>query len=164
MQVFNRIYLRKHKSSYIEIGKNFRFSSGSAINPLCRNLRGCIYTRENARIKIGDNVGISSATIWASESITIGNNVNIGGDSILMDSDAHSLDYAVRRTPEDCSKARTKPIVIGNDVLIGARTIILKGVTIGERSVIGGGSIVTKSIPSDCIAAGNPCKVIRMLR
>ena len=43
------------------------------------------------------------------------------------------------------------------------RCIILKGVTVGARSVIGSGSIVTKSIPSDCIAAGNPCKVIRLL-
>ena len=52
-------------------------------------------------------------------------------------------------------------IEIEDDVLIGTRCIILKGVTIGARSVIGSGSIVTKSIPSDCIAAGNPCKVIR---
>lgn len=52
-------------------------------------------------------------------------------------------------------------ITIGNDVLIGTRCIILKGVTIGDRTIIGSGSVVTKSIPSDCVAAGNPCKVIR---
>ena len=47
--------------------------------------------------------------------------------------------------------------------MIGANTIILKGVCIGARSVIGAGSVVSKSIPSDCVAAGNPCKVIRQL-
>ena len=50
-----------------------------------------------------------------------------------------------------------------DDVWIGARCIILKGVTIGERSVIGAGSVVVSDIPADCIAAGNPCKVIRSI-
>ena len=53
--------------------------------------------------------------------------------------------------------------MIEDDVLIGARCIILKGVHIGARSVIGAGSVVAKDIPSDCIAAGNPCKVIKRL-
>lgn len=57
-----------------------------------------------------------------------------------------------------------KPIVIEDDVLIGARSIVLKGVTIGARSVIGAGSVVVKDIPADCIAAGNPCKVIKYLK
>ena len=55
------------------------------------------------------------------------------------------------------------PIVIEDDVWIGAHSIILKGVTIGARSIIGAGSIVTKDIPCDCIAAGNPCKVKKKL-
>ena len=88
-----------------------------------------------------------------------------------MDTDAHNLDYKVRRSREiahngisiDSLTANSKPIIIEKDVLIGTRCIILKGVTIGERSIIGSGSVVTKSIPSDCIAAGNPCKVIKML-
>ena len=57
----------------------------------------------------------------------------------------------------------TVPIVIEDDVLIGTRCIILKGVTIGARSIIGSGSVVVKSIPADCIAAGNPCKIIRYI-
>ena len=54
-------------------------------------------------------------------------------------------------------------VIIEDNVLIGKRCIILKGVTIGARSIIGSGSVVTKSIPADCIAAGNPCKVIKQL-
>lgn len=164
MKVFNKFYLLKDASASISIGNNLIFTSGDAFNPISRNLRGCIRAEERAKIRIGNNVGISSACIRAKNSITIGDNVKIGGDCILIDTDAHSLDYAIRRNPNvDSPNAHSQPIVIGDDVLIGTRCIILKGVTIGARSVIGAGSVVTKSIPEDCIAAGNPCKVIRCI-
>lgn len=162
--VYNRMYLEMNKGANITIGDNFIFTSGSCINPLCRNIKGCIVANPNASIKIGNNVGMSSTCLWAHESISIGNNVKIGGDCILMDSDAHSLNYIDRRNPEvDIQNKRNAPIVIEDDVLIGTRSVILKGVTIGARSVIGAGSVVVKSIPADCIAAGNPCKVIKNL-
>ena len=125
----------------------------------------------SSRIIIGDNSGISSACLWASTSITIGNYVKIGGDCIIMDTDAHSLNFNIRRSIEkneqgyrvDGLAAATAPIIIEDDVLIGTRCIILKGVIIGARTVIGSGSVVTKSIPADCIAAGNPCRVIKYI-
>lgn len=171
MLVHNQIYLLKHPTAHITIGDNFVFTSGEAFNPLCRNIRGCIYANKNSTIRIGDNVGISSACLWAKERIEIGNNVKIGGDCILMDTDAHSLDFRIRSSKQmhengqslDTFLANSKPIFIEDDVLIGTRCIILKGVTIGARSIIGSGSIVTKNIPNDCIAAGNPCKVIRYI-
>lgn len=164
MKVFNRFYLLKDASASIIIGNNFIFTNGEAFNPLCRNIRGCIHARKESQIQIGNNVGISSACIWANHSITIGNNVKIGGDCILIDTDAHSLDYVTRRNPNtDSLDAQSQSIVIEDDVLIGTRCIILKGITIGARSVIGAGSVVTKSIPADCIAAGNPCKIIRYI-
>lgn len=162
LNVINKLYVTKSCSSTITIGDNFKLTSGECFNPLCRNVKGCIVSSSNATIIIGNNVGMSSPCIWAHSSITIGNNVKIGGDCILMDSDAHSLDYLKRRIPSmDMEEKTNLPIVIEDDVLIGTRCIILKGVTIGARTIIGSGSVVTKSIPSDCIAAGNPCKVIR---
>ena len=183
MQVYTKVYLSKHPDSRMSIGRNFTLSSGEFFNPLCRNIRAGIFLEKSSVIEIGDNSGFSSPCIraGAGERITIGNNVMIGGDCILMGTDAHSLDYLVRRAEEksgrdslmskifrhsgvkskDLSTVKTAPIVIEDDVLIGTRCIILKGVTIGARSVIGAGSIVTKSIPPDSIAAGNPCKVIR---
>lgn len=162
--VYNRMYLEMGKEASITIGDNFIFTSGSCINPLCRNLKGCIVAYPNASIRIGNNVGMSSTCLWAQENISIGNHVKIGGDCIVMDSDAHSLNFMKRRNPvDDMQNKRNAPIIIEDDVLIGTRTIILKGVTIGARSVIGAGSVVTKSIPADCIAAGNPCKVIKHL-
>jgi len=169
MQVYSKIYLNKARDSKITIGDNFVFTSGEAFNPLCRNIRGCIYAPVGSVIQIGDNVGISSACIRAKERIVIGNRVKIGGDCILIDTDAHNLDYRIRNSGEldaqgrsiDSLSATSAPIIIEDDVLIGTRCIILKGVTIGARTVIGSGSIVTKSIPADCIAAGNPCRIIK---
>jgi acetyltransferase-like isoleucine patch superfamily enzyme len=59
---------------------------------------------------------------------------------------------------------QTAPVTIEDDVWIGAQCIILKGVTIGARSIIGAGSVVTKDIPADCVAAGNPCRIIKELK
>ena len=93
--------------------------------------------------------------------------MNIGGNCLIIDTDSHQIDFLARRGEKKPQKdnlyttIQSAPIIIEDDVWIGANTIILKGVTIGARSVIGAGSVVTKNIPSDCIAAGNPCKVIK---
>lgn len=171
LRVFDRFYLTMHPGASLTIGDNFTFSSGDGINPLCRNIRGEIYIEENATITIGNNTGISSACLWAKRQIFIGNNVKIGGDCIIIDTDAHNLDYRIRNgyitdkygNSIDTSSAKSAPISIEDDVLIGMRCILLKGVTIGARSIIAAGSVVTKSIPADCIAGGNPCKIIRYI-
>lgn len=157
-KIYNKIYYFLHPSGILSIGDNFAFSSGSNFNQLSRNIRGSIYVASGASLSIGNNVGISSCCIWATKSITIGNHVNIGADTLILDTDAHHLDWLARRNH---GERTSKPVVIGDDVFIGTRCIILKGVTIGARSIIGAGSVVTRNIPADCIAAGNPCKIIK---
>jgi len=157
LKVCNNIYLSINPKSSVTIGDNFTFTSGDGFNPISRNIQGCIYAQfPETKITIGSNVGISSASIRAKDSITIGDNVNIGADVIILDTDAHNLDFRVRRCKKgkdedgfniDSRTAKSAPIVIEDDVLIGTRCIILKGVTIGARSVIGSGSVVTKDIP-----------------
>ncbi len=170
MQVFDKVYISGH--GRIEIGDNFVFTSGSNINPICRNIRGCIHTvTKDSKITIGNNVGISSACIWSQTSITIGDNVNIGGDCLIIDSDAHPHDYLQRRRnfrqevgmDTYLETIPCAPIVIEDDVWIGARCQILKGVNVGARSIIAAGSIVTKAVPADCVAAGVPAKVLKNL-
>lgn len=162
MQVYDRVYLQMGRGGRLEIGDDFVFSSGGAYNPLCRNVRGCIRVEDGAMVRIGNGVGMSSTTLWAKTSITIGNNVNIGGDCIVLDSDCHSLDYMTRRDRRrDPLSDKRKPVVIEDDVLVGARCIILKGVTIGARSVVGAGSVVTRSVEADSVTAGNPAVKIR---
>lgn len=144
----------------ISIGNNFCMTSGEHVNPISANLQGSFFTDSpNAVIRIGNNVGMSSTRMWIHDSLTIGDNVKIGGNVLLIDTDCHPIDYLVRRSSNDgtCSSS----IVIEDDVWIGAHSIVLKGVTIGARSIIGAGSVVTKDIPADCIAAGNPCKIIK---
>lgn len=81
------------------------------------------------------------------------------GPNVVISTAGHPLDIAERVLPI----AAANPITIGDSVWIGAGAIILDGVTIGDRSVIGAGSIVTKDIPADCVAAGNPCRVIKKI-
>ena len=161
---YNRIYLKLYKNAILTIGDNFTLLSGEAINPISRNIKACIYLNNGAVLTIGNNVGLSSPCIWCNESISIGNNVKIGGGSLILDTDCHSLDHITRRNPiHDKMYTKNKPVIISDDVFIGANSIILKGVHIGARSIIAAGSIVTKDIPADCIAGGNPCKVIRVI-
>lgn len=171
MRIVNKLYVGGRGS--IRIGDNFTFTSGGNYNPICRNIRGSIYAdMPEAKIEIGDGVGISSSCIWAWRKIQIGNNVNVGGDCIIIDTDAHPLDYRKRRysyinqvgSESYYQEVKSLPVIIEDDVWIGARCQVLKGVHIGARSIIAAGSIVTKDIPEDVIAGGIPCRVIRSIK
>lgn len=144
----------------IEIGDNTRFISGYG-NYVGGECKVCLQTGENGNIKIGKNVGISNATIISQSSITIDNDVFIGGGTKIYDNDFHAIQLSERiSNPTFIPSA---PIHIMEGVFIGGHSIILKGVTIGKNSVIGAGSIVTKNIPSNEIWGGAPAKKIRSL-
>jgi maltose O-acetyltransferase len=109
-------------------------------------------------ISLGDQVYFNTGCIIMDVMpVTIGSNF-LCGPRVQLLTASHPMD-AVERSS---GKAIGKPITIGDQVWVGAGSIICPGVTIGSRTVIGAGSVVTKNIPSDCVAAGNPCKVIRM--
>lgn len=111
------------------------------------------------QIFIGDNVFINfNCTILDATSVKIGNDVLIG-PNVQLYSATHPTDWQVRATGLENSK----PITIGNNSWIGGGVIICPGVSIGDRSVIGAGSVVTHDIPSDVVAVGNPCKVVKQL-
>ncbi len=136
-------------------------NNGMKGNPIgCFN-KCTFFVDRNATLKIGNNVGISQTALIAIEEINIGNNVKIGGGSYLYTSDFHSLDPIIRNSKEDLVKRKSAPIILEDNVFIGAHSIILKGVHIGKNSIIGAGSIVTKSIPANQIWAGNPARFIK---
>ncbi len=89
--------------------------------------------------------------------IRIGDNFQ-AGPGVQPLTPEHPLDAIARRGEETA-----RPIVIGDDVWIGGGAIVLAGVTIGDRSVIGAGSVVTKDVPSDVVVVGNPAKIVRRL-
>lgn len=154
-------YVMVARGGKFSIGKNFAMNNGIKGNPIGCYERCTFFVDRGAVLTIGDNVGMSQAALICHKSITIGNNVKIGGGVCIYDTDFHSLDPVIRRSSEDLKNRAEKPVVIGNDVFIGAKSIILKGVTIGENSVIGAGSVVTKSVPANQIWAGNPARFIR---
>lgn len=89
--------------------------------------------------------------------------MKIGGGTCVWTTDFHSLDWKIRRSKEDLKYRKIAPVTIEDDVFIGAKCIILKGVTIGKGSIIAAGSVVTKSIPPFEIWGGNPAKIIRKI-
>lgn len=112
---------------------------------------------ECGRITIGDNTFINSGTsIGSLSSVSIGNNVAIGNYVLIMDADFHNpLDHTL--------PGAKAPIVIEDDVWIGARVTILKGVTIGKHAVVAAGAVVTKDVPAGALVGGVPAKLIRFL-
>jgi acetyltransferase-like isoleucine patch superfamily enzyme len=112
----------------------------------------------DALIEIGnDNFFSNNITLCANEKISIGHGCQIGDQVAIYDCDFHEISTGTRRQ----GYGPTSPVVIGNNVWLGSRVIVLKGVTIGDNSVVGAMSIVTKSIPSNCVAAGIPAHIIR---
>lgn len=134
---------------------NWKYNSIGLIQPVILKT-----VRPAAKIHIGNNVGISGCTISASECITIGDNVLIGSGCLLTDSDAHPIHPDNRDLASEIGIA---PVVVEDDVFIGARSIILKGVKIGKGTVVGAGSVVSRSLPSMVVAAGNPAKIIKSI-
>lgn len=113
-----------------------------------------------SEINIGNNVAINNAfSAIAILKINIDDNVLIGVNCSIIDNDGHDLDIFKRNV----GNPKSDEVHIKKNVFLGSNVTVLKGVTIGENSVIGNGSIVTKDIPDNVIAAGNPAKVIRNL-
>lgn len=149
----------KHRQSEILIGPGLNLRSTLKSNPLGPNHRVILCTwQAGARIEIGANFAMTGGVICSAGEIRIGNNVIIGANSTLVDTDFHPLNAQVRKDFPQLGQC--KPVDIHNDVFVGMNCIILKGVVIGAGSIIGAGSVVTAEIPEGVIAAGNPARVV----
>ena len=113
------------------------------------------YLLGGGRLRIGDNVFLNSgARIDCFDQVTIGNDVLIGHESWITDTDSHSVGGA---------PLRKAPVTIHDGCWIAARVTILPGVTVGRHTVVAANSVVVRDLPSDCVAAGNPARVVRSL-
>jgi len=152
--------LKCKPGSRIQIGNRNIFNSTEQSNLVGINRRCIIATHtKTANLSIGNGCGFSGTTIGAFENIEIGDNVICGGNTVITDSDWHGI------KPDERAGvfAVSKPVKIERNVWLGLNAIVLKGVTIGENTVIAANSVVTKSIPANVIAGGNPCVVIKNL-
>ncbi len=123
------------------------------------NIQPPFYCDYGSNITLGERVFFNfNCVVLDVAPVTIGSDVLIG-PAVQIYTATHPLDYQTRRQWLEYAL----PISIGSDVWIGGGAILLPGVTIGDRSVIGAGSVVTKDVPPDVFAAGNPCRVIRGL-
>lgn len=114
-----------------------------------------------ACISIGSGCELSGTSITCrSTSITLGKDVLIAPDVIIVDSDFHAP-WPVEQRKTDPGLERDRPVVIGDGAWIGMRRIILKGVSIGEGAIIGAGSVVTRDVPANAVACGVPARVVR---
>lgn len=163
LRVRGWVDLHIDRRSVVEIGRGLRLKSGFAENAVGAGQRLGIWTGKGAVLRIGDNVGVSNSTLVCSRSVTIEDEVFIGGGCAIYDTDFHSVDPEARLKRPD-ETVRTGPIVLGSRVFVGAHTIILKGVSIGESAVIGAGSVVTKPVPAWETWAGNPARHVGNVR
>lgn len=153
----------KKKGSELNIGENCNIKSSFLSNLVGLNQRTIIVTRtEEAKINIGNNVGISGATIYSRKGITIGDNTLIGGNVKILDNDFHPLEVEARNI-DDKKMIKSKEIIIGKNCFVGCNALILKGSKIGDGSVVGAGSVVVGDFPNNVLIAGNPAKMIRSL-
>lgn len=155
------IPLIKNKGKFI-IKNNVKINSKYNVNPIGGNTFCTFIIDRNAKLVLGEGCRISNSTLYCKKEIVIGKNVFIGGDTRIYDTDFHSLNLSNRLKDIDLD-IKTSPIVIKSGVFIGASSIILKGVTIGSKSIVGAGSVVTKNIPDNEIWAGNPAKFIKKI-
>ncbi len=151
------------KGANMIIGENVTIKSSFLSNLVGLYSRTIIVTRnKEAKIIIGNNVGISGATIYARNSIEIGDNTLIGGNVKILDNDFHPLEIEARNNDVK-EKILSKPIKIGKDCFIGCNSIILKGTELGNGCIVGAGAVVCGKFEENSVIAGNPVKFIRKL-
>lgn len=191
-RLLNKIFRRKPDTAYIEAesdanvsrcrvsvrqpqyGRKYVFvGAGSLIEG------HYVFERSGGKITVGRNSFIGPGQFICIDEISIGDDVLISWGCTMIDNDAHSLDFEVRKNDvydwkrgvEENAVGKYKnwngitsaKISIGNKAWIGFNVIVLKGVSIGEGAIVGAGSVVTANVPANTVVAGNPAKVIRTL-
>jgi len=116
------------------------------------------------RLLIGNRVDINyDTTISVADYVSIGDDTLIAMSVQIYDNPSHPLSPVRRLRRESFAIDEARPVMIGRNVWIGASAIILRGVTIGDNAIVAAGSVVTKSVPSNTVVAGNPAKIIKTL-
>jgi acetyltransferase-like isoleucine patch superfamily enzyme len=165
---------------YLETAQIFRFikrKAGVAVqlgdHVSCYS--GCSFSiGEQGFCSVGDYTLLNGALIMAEERVEIGSNCLISWNVGIADSDFHPIEPALRLQDSlalapylpgrpNRPVIGTKPVIIGDNVWIGMHALILKGVTIGDNSVVAGGAIVTRPVPANVVVAGNPARIIKRL-
>lgn len=156
------LLLRIHPEGKLVIGDDCTLHSGFINNPVGGSLRLAIWVGKSGALTIGDNVGISNATLVAMTEVSVGDDVRIGGGSSIYDTDFHSLDLVGRLAKPDVG-VRKAPVLLAKGSFVGGYAIILKGSYLGEGAILGAGAVLAGKVPAGEIWAGNPARKISQL-
>lgn len=155
--------LRMEELPYI-VGRG-RIALGAGVT-----LSGRVYAGFNGRnpwvpeLEVGDGTFVGHGCGFnVGRSVRIGRHCYLASEVSVSDQDGHPLDAAARRAGLPTPADAIRPVVLEDDVWVGARATILKGVTVGARSVVGAGAVVAKDVPPDSVVAGNPARVVKTL-
>jgi len=156
-------FCRRQAQAAIRLGDGVTIKNRLSENPAgIAHRTALVAARPGARLVIGNHVGISGAVLYCETEIVIGDHVTIGAGARIYDTDFHPIDPLGRRR-HDVSQIKRAPVTLCEDVFIGANAMVLKGVTVGARTVVGAGAVVTKSFPPDVVVAGNPARIVARL-
>lgn len=156
--------IKKTPGSHIRIGKGVTLVSNTSGNIVGINHPVIIATlTQKAQIIIGNYSGLSGSSVICVEKITVGNYVGLGANSNIFDTDFHTINPILRKKQENIIDAPHKAVSIGNNVWIASSASVLKGINMGDCSVAGYGSVVTKDVPPNTIVAGVPAKIIKKI-
>lgn len=165
---------------YIETAQIFRFTRGEknpciAFGNHVSCYAGCSFSvGKRGYVRVGDFTLLNGALLMAEERIEIGSHCLLSWSVGIADSDFHPIDPVRRKIDAEAlapffegrpprPEIETKPVIIADNVWIGMNATVLKGVKIGENSIVAAGSVVTKSVPPNVVVAGNPATVIKHL-
>lgn len=153
-----RPLIRCCRGGQLIISEGVKIISALSANPIIGRQRTslCVIA-PGASMVIGKNVGLSGVCLCAAKSVSIGEGTILGGDVLVTDTDFHTPLPGWAWSNDAVTTAR--PVSIGRGCFIGARSTILKGVTIGDGAVVAAGAVVTRDVPSEMLAAGNPAVV-----
>lgn len=173
----SRVFLTWYKLKYgqrVRFGKNFitngklvvkgpgKVIFGDNINAWCHAEKNVFITYQpETRITVGDDCRISGMAAMSHSSITVGPRCMVAS-VIMVDTDFHNTDPVLRHDPD--APFAVAPIELKENVWVAGQTAILKGVTIGENSIVAFRAVVTKDVPANSIVAGNPARVVKEIK
>ena len=154
-----RPMIKRTAGSRLYIGDGVTLNSAVRSNVLACSRPTVLHTMTpGAELVLERGVGISGSAILAARSVRIGEGTLLGADCMVFDNDFHApvgeWNWTLVAAPDN-----PRPVVIGRGVFIGTRATILKGVTIGDRAIVGAGAVVSRDVPSRHLAFGNPAQV-----
>jgi maltose O-acetyltransferase len=168
-----RLIIRLRHGRRVRIGRNFRTNGrlviigpgrveiGDDVNAWAHAEKNVLITfARDSRIRIGSGTRLNGAGIQARTRITVGRRC-ILGSTLLLDTDHHPLDPDRRHDPT--APVASAPIAIGDNVWLGGQSAVLKGVTIGDNSVVAFRAVVASDVPANVVVAGNPARIVRRL-